>query len=51
MFRKVKKATRDVKSVKTILATSQNRLIAGVIILGVGIGLGGGLVASAYIHI
>lgn len=30
---------------------TKNRLILGLIILGTGIGLGGGLIASAYIHL
>ena len=29
---------------------AKNRLIIGLIVLGAGIGIGGGLIASAYIH-
>ena len=32
-------------------ANAQNRLILGLMILGVGIGLGGGLISSAYIKV
>lgn len=36
---------------KDVLSSAQNRLILGLIIFGLGIGLGGGLIASAYIVI
>lgn len=36
---------------KDILVDAQNRLILGLIIFGIGIGLGGGLIASAYIRV
>lgn len=36
---------------KDVLSSAQNRLILGLIILGLGIGLGGGLIASAYLHV
>ena len=36
---------------KDILASATNRLIIGCIIFGLGIGLGGGLIASAYINV
>ena len=32
-------------------ANAQNRLILGLMILGIGIGLGGGLISSAYIKV
>lgn len=34
-----------------ILSNAQNRLILGFIVLGVGVGLGGGLIASSFIRI
>lgn len=36
---------------KDVLSSAQNRLILGLIILGLGIGLGGGLIASAYMTV
>lgn len=39
-----------IQACKEILSSAQNRLILGLILAGVGIGLGGGLIASAYIH-
>lgn len=56
MFRKFRKGIKKfvdekVKTCKDILASAQNRLILGMVILGAGIGIGGGLIASAYIHI
>ena len=36
---------------KEVLSNAQNRLIIGLILFGLGVGLGGGLIASAYIHI
>ena len=48
----IKKFVDDkVKAVKEILSSAKNRLITGLIILGIGIGLGGGLIASAYINV
>ena len=43
-----------VEACKEILSSAQNRLILGLMIIGVGVGmvgLGGSLVASAYIHV
>ncbi|CAI3253961.1 hypothetical protein CIRMBP1245_00291 [Enterococcus cecorum] len=34
-----------------ILSNAQNRLILGFIVFGVGVGLGGGLIASSFIRI
>lgn len=39
-----------IQTCKEVLATAENRLILGMIILGAGVGIGGGLIASAYIH-
>ena len=36
---------------KDVLSNAQSRLILGLIIFGLGIGLGGGLIASAYIRV
>ena len=48
----IKKFVNDkVQACKEVLADAQNRLIIGLIILGTGIGIGGGLIASAYIKI
>ena len=43
-----------VEACKEILSSAQNRLILGLMVIGVGVGmvgLGGSLVASAYIHV
>ena len=40
-----------VQACKDVLSSAENRLILGLIFLGTGIGLGGGLIASAYIHL
>lgn len=58
MFNKIKNVCKGAKrfvdkkieTCKEILSSSQNRLVIGFIILGAGIGIGGGLIASAYIH-
>lgn len=58
MFNKIKNVCKGAKrfvdkkieTCKEILSSSQNRLVIGFIILGTGIGIGGGLIASAYIH-
>ena len=54
--RSIKKFMNDkIKACKDMLASDQNRLIAGIIILttgvGLGLGLGGGLIISAYAHV
>ena len=36
---------------RDVLSNAQSRLILGLIIFGLGIGLGGGLIASAYIRV
>ncbi len=59
MFNKFKNFCKEVKRFvdkkvevcKEIMANPQNRLVAGLIIIGAGIGIGGGLIASAYIHV
>jgi hypothetical protein len=38
-----------IQACKEILSSAQNRLILGLIIFGAGIGIGGGLIASAYL--
>ena len=58
MFNKIKNVCKGAKrfvdkkigTCKEILSSSQNRLVIGFIILGAGIGIGRGLIASAYIH-
>ena len=40
-----------IQACKDILVDAQNRLILGLIIFGIGAGLGGGLIASAYIRV
>ena len=58
MFNKIKNVCKGAKrfvdkkieTCKEILSSSQNRLVIGFIIFGAGIGIGGGLIASAYIH-
>lgn len=48
----IKKFVDDkVKACKEVLSEANNRLILGLIILGIGVGLGGGLIASAYISV
>ena len=48
----IKKFVTDkIQECKEILSSAQNRLILGLMILGIGIGLGGGLVSSAFIKI
>lgn len=36
---------------RLVLSSAQNRLIIGLIIFGLGVGLGGGLIASAYLSV
>lgn len=36
---------------KEVLSSAQNRLVLGLVILGTGIGIGGSLIASAYIRV
>lgn len=55
MFRKVRKGIKKfvnekVQACKEILPSAQNRLILGLVIFGAGIGVGGGLITSAYIQ-
>ena len=46
----IKKIVDDkIQAVRIILSSAQNRLILGLIIVGLGVGLGGGLIASAYL--
>ena len=40
-----------IQACKEILSSAQNRLILGLIIFGLGIGLGSGLIASAYLNV
>lgn len=40
-----------IQACKDILSSAQNRLILGLIVFGVGVGLGGGLIASAFIRV
>lgn len=56
MFDIIKKAGRGIKrfmnekihTCKEILSSAKNRLILGIIIMATGIGVGGGLIISAY---
>lgn len=36
---------------KDVLSSAQNRLVLGLILFGLGVGLGGALIASAYIRV
>lgn len=46
----IKKIVDDkIQAVRIILSSAQNRLILGLIIFGLGVGLGSGLIASAYL--
>ena len=48
----IKKFVTDkIQECKEILSSAQNRLILGLMILGIGIGLGGGLISSAFIKV
>lgn len=48
----IKKFVSDrIQECKEILSSAQNRLILGLMILGIGIGLGGGLISSAFIKV
>ena len=59
MFEKIKKGLKGVKRYmeekvqmcKEMIRDAQNRLIVGLVILGAGVGIGGGLIASAYIRV
>ena len=59
MLKKVIQLGKGIKSTmnnklqayKEVLSSAHNRLIIGWIILGLGVGLGGGLIASAYITV
>ena len=59
MLEKIKKGLKGVKRYmeekvqmcKKMLRDAQNRLIVGLVILGAGVGIGGGLIASAYIRV
>ncbi len=42
---------KKIKICEGILSNAQNRLVLGFIILGTGVGLGGGLIVSAYIRV
>lgn len=48
----IKKIVDDkIQAVRIVLSSAQNRLILGLIIFGLGVGLGGGLIASAYLAV
>ena len=40
-----------IQACKEVLTDAQNRLVIGLVILGAGIGIGGGLIASAYLKV
>lgn len=39
-----------IEACKNILSYAQNRLIVGIVIMTTGIGIGGGLIISAFVH-
>lgn len=45
------KATDTIMICKDVLERRQNRLTLGCIIMGAGLGLGGGLIVSAFAHV
>lgn len=48
----IKKFVNDkIQACKEVLTDAQNRLVIGLIILCAGIGIGGGLIASAYLKV
>ena len=56
MFRKIGKGIKKfvsdkIQTCKEVLTEAQNRLVIGLVILGAGIGIGGGLIASAYLKV
>lgn len=56
MFSKIKRGIKRfvedrVKTCEEVLSSAQNRLILGLIVLGAGVGIGGGLILSAYIRV
>lgn len=56
MLRKIGKGIKKFVNNKTqackeVLTDAQNRLVIGLVILGAGIGIGGGLIASAYLKV
>lgn len=42
---------QKIQIARVMLSSAQNRLILGLIIFGLGLGLGGGLIASAYLAV
>lgn len=44
-------AEKQVDALKEVLSDRQNRLVVSTIILSMGIGIGGGLIASAYVRV
>lgn len=46
-----KSVNEKLKACKDVLSSAQNRLVLGLIVFGLGIGLGGGLIASAYLTV
>ena len=44
-------AEKQEDALKEVLSDRQNRLVVGTIILSMGIGIGGGLIASAYVRV
>lgn len=52
IFKGVKKAmTIKIDECREVLSCAQNRLILGLMIIGLGVGLGTGLIASAYLKV
>lgn len=56
MFRKIGKGIKKfvsdkIQTCKEVLTEAQNHLVIGLVILGAGIGIGGGLIASAYLKV
>ena len=42
---------KKIEACKEILSSAQNRLTLGLMVIGIGVGLGGALVASAYMKV
>lgn len=56
MFRKIGKVIKKfvidkIQTCKEVLTEAQNRLVIGLVILGAGIGIGSGFIASAYLKV
>ena len=50
-WKKYKKMDMKIEILKEVLSDRENRLVVSTIILSMGIGIGGGLIASAYVRV